>query len=341
MSEPAPIRHRPSAGVEIVSCGVALPERRLTNADLEKMMDTSDEWIVQRTGIRERRVHDPKCESTSRFAIRAAEAALAKAGLTGEDVDLVVVATMTADTPTPGVASLVAAAVGTKNVGAFDINAACSGFVFGLNICHELIQSGAYKTVLFIGADCITQHLRYNTAGRTTAVLFGDGAGALVLRATQDPTKGVIAQAMHSDGDGAKHLYVPCHDLHGDDQEKYNDLRFGVVQMNGQAIFRFAVKTFPELIEQTLDIAGVRADEVDHFVCHQSNSRILEAARDRFGVAPEKLHVNIERFGNTVAASVPLVYNDLCEAGRVKPGQLVMFLGFGAGLTWGSSLWRI
>lgn len=341
MTDPSPIVHRPSAGVQILGSGVALPEKILSNRDLETMMETSDDWIIKRTGIRERRVVDHENTTTADLATAAAERALAKSGLTGKDIDLVIVATMTADTPTPSVACEVSDRIGTNNAGAFDINAACSGFAYGLNLSHELIQSGAYKTILLLGADTITRYCRYDTYGRNTAVLFGDAAGAFVIQASEDNTKGVLAQAMHSDGGGAKHLFIPCSELHLPEGFEPDDRDYNMIQMNGQAVFKFAVKTFPELIQKTLDTAGLSADQIDHFVCHQSNSRILEAARDRFGVSPEKLHVNIERFGNTVGASVPLVFNELAENNRVEPGNLVMFLGFGAGLTWGSSLWRI
>jgi 3-oxoacyl-[acyl-carrier-protein] synthase-3 len=328
-------------GVTIAGSGSCLPARRVTNNDLVAMMDTSDEWIVQRTGIRERRLHDPELEGTADLAIGAAKAAIADAGIAPTDVDLVIVGTMTPDAPTPGAASVVAAHIGAGHVGALDINGACCGFVFSLNVAHDLVNSGSAKTILLVGADTITQFCDFTTAGRNVAVLFGDAAAAVVLRASDDTTKGLLAQAMHSDGAGAKNLFVPGRKLDFPPNVEYDPRKIRRIYMDGQAVFKFAVGTFPKLIEQTLDKAGLNADEIDHYVCHQSNYRILDSARERFGLAPEKLHVNISRYGNTVSASVPLVFDELRKAGRVKPGQRVMFLAFGAGLTWGSSLWQL
>jgi 3-oxoacyl-[acyl-carrier-protein] synthase III len=329
-------------GVRIAGSGSALPARVTTNKDLEQFMETSDEWIAQRTGIRERRIHDHAAgENTVSLSAGALANALADASLKPTDLDLLLVATMTPDQPTPAVGCMVANRLGAGQIGAMDINAACSGFVYSMNLAHDLIRGGAYRTIGVIGADCITRHLQFSTFGRATSVLFGDGAGAVVLRVTDDASKGILAQAMHSDGGGGKHLYIPVNMNQFAPGDEPDERKISLVQMNGAAVFKFAVSTFPKLIEQTLEKAGIRADEVDHFVCHQSNARILEAARERFGITTEKLHVNIDRLGNTVAASVPLVFDELRKAGRVREGQRVMFLAFGAGLTWGSSLWQV
>ncbi len=328
-------------GVEIAGSGACLPSRRLTNNDLVSMMDTSDEWIVQRTGIRERRVYDPKVEGTADLAIGAARAAIADAGMKPTDIDLVIVGTMTPDAPTPGVASVVAARIGAGHVGAMDVNGACCGFVFSLNVAHDMINSGGYKSIVVIGADTITRFCDFTTAGRNVAVLFGDAAAAIVLRVNQDPSIGLLAQAMHSDGEGARNLFVPGRELDFPPNVEYAPEKIHRIYMDGQAVFKFAVGTFPKLIEQTLEKAGLAADDVDHYVCHQSNYRILNSARERFGLSPEKLSVNIDRYGNTVGASVPLVFDELRKSGRIHPGQKVMFLAFGAGLTWGSSLWQL
>ena len=335
----APASH---AGVRIIGTGSALPKRRVTNKDLEQVMETSDEWIVQRTGIRERHIHSPELgESTAQLATDATLAALAKASLAANELDLVLVATMTPDYPTPAVACQVASRLGAGQIGAIDINGACSGFVYSMNLAHDLIRGGAYRAVAVVGADCITRFVQFSTFGRATSVLFGDGAGAIIVKATDDARRGLIAQAMHSDGAGGKHLYIPCKTGEFINPEDKDERKLNLVQMNGQAVFKFAVSTFPKLIEQTLDKAGLTADQVDHYVCHQSNMRILDAARERFGLPAEKLHVNIAKFGNTVGASVPLVFDELVQAGRVHEGQRVMFLAFGAGLTWGSSLWQL
>lgn len=329
-------------GVRIAGSGSALPARRVTNADLEKVMETSDDWIVQRTGIRERRIHDPAAgESTAHLATESVRAALADARLDAAELDLVVVGTMTGDSPTPAVSCVLANRLGAGPVGAIDLNAACSGFVCSMNVANGLLMSGAYRTAAVVGADCITRHMDFSTYGRGTSVLFGDGASAVILRVTDDASKGLLAQAMHSDGGGAKHLFIPSDASQFPPGIEFEDRKLDKVQMNGQAVFKFAVSTFPKLIQETLDKAGLTPDQVDHYVCHQSNMRILDTARERFGLSPEKLHVNIDRMGNTVAASVPLIFDELRKAGRVEEGQKVMFLAFGAGLTWASSLWQV
>lgn len=305
-------------------------------------METTDEWIVQRTGIRERRIIDPsKRESTSTLSAEALRNALAAARLTPDDLDLIIVSTMTAEMPCPAAACLVANELEATNCGGFDLNAACSGFVFGLNVAHDLIRGGAYRTIGLIGADTLSIHMDYSTAGRGTAIIFGDAAGAVVVRATDDASKGLLAQAMRCDGPGWKDIYIPEAERDFPPGVACDPAKFGKVQMNGAAVFKFAVGTFSELIRETLEKAGLRADEVDMFVCHQSNSRILESARERFGIPKDRLYVNIDRVGNTVGASVPLCLDELVREGRVREGQKVMFVAFGGGLTWGSSLWQL
>lgn len=336
-------QHAPHApiGVEIIGSGRCLPDFRLTNAELEKCMDTTDEWIVQRTGINERRRADiAHGERTSNISVCAINRAIEHAGIGPDELDLLLVATMTPDSPTPSIGCIVAHKIGAGHIGAMDINAACSGFVYTLSIADAMIRSGAYKTIGVIGADTITRHIDYSTAGRGAAILFGDGAGALILRAAKDSPKGMIAHRMHSDGDGGKHLFIPGSELDFPEQIPFDPSLCNYVQMNGRAVFKFAVSKFQQVIADTLDDAGLSPDEVDHYVCHQANSRILDSARDRFGIPEEKLLVNIDKYGNTVAGSMPLVYNELDEAGKIKPGDKVMFLAFGAGLTWGSSLWQ-
>lgn len=337
-------RPRPSSpvGVRIVGTGAAVPSKKMTNADLERLMDTSDEWIVQRTGIRERRIFDRAAgETTETLGTRALQAALADAKMQPTEVDLVIAATMTADLPTPSAACLIANQAGCGSTGAFDLNGACCGFVFTLNMAHEFIRGGQAKTVAVIGTDTITRFVDFTTYGRNAAILFGDAAGAFILRADDDPNRGLVAQTMHADGGRGCHLYIPTRREHFYEQKDADDRAINRVHMNGQAVFKFAVTKFPEVIEETLNLAQIKAGDVDLYVCHQANARILEAARERFGLSHECLPVNMERYGNTVAASVPLLFDELRREGRVKDGSLVMFLGFGAGLTWGSSLWRV
>ncbi|MEX0877095.1 MAG: beta-ketoacyl-ACP synthase III [Phycisphaerales bacterium] len=330
------------SGVEIIGCGHCLPETRLTNADLEKCMDTNDEWIVKRTGIKERRrARIEEGELTSTLSIKALNEALSDAGITATDLDMLLVATMTPDMPTPSVSCITAQKIGAGNIGALDINGACSGFVFTISLADSMVRSGAYGTIGVVGADTLTRYVDYSNHGRGNAILFGDGAAAVIVRRTEDATKGMTAHRMHTDGTGSKNLYIPSTRFDIPEGVEYDPRMCHHVQMNGQAVFKFAVNKFQEVIADTLDDAGLTADDVHHFICHQANSRILDAARDRFGIAEDKLLINIHKYGNTVAASCPLVFYELMKAGRIKPGQRVMFLAFGAGLTWGSSLWQL
>ncbi len=329
-------------GVEIAGVGTAVPDDVVTNTDLEKVMDTSDDWIRQRTGIERRhRIRADEGDSVKRLARDAVVAALKAANMDAAELDLIVLSTMSSEMTCPPTACRLAAEIGTKNAGAFDLSAACCGFVFGLNTAYGLMQTGQYRNVALIGADTLTNIIEYSTRGRNGAILFGDGAGAVILRKTPDTSKGLIAQAMHSDGERWNDLYIPETRFDFHEGDEFDEWQLGKLHMNGQSVFKFAVGTFPKVIEQTLERAGMAADEVDHYICHQSNRRILDAARDRFGLPDEKFHINIDRFGNTVAASVPLVLQDLVNAGRVREGQRIMFVGFGGGLTWGTSLWQI
>jgi 3-oxoacyl-[acyl-carrier-protein] synthase III len=327
-------------GVRIAGSGSCLPEKRITNKDLEAMMDTNDEWIVQRTGVRERRQVSAN-ESTKDLAAGALINALADARMSAKDLDLIITATMSPEMPCPPTSCLVANIIGAGTCGAMDLNVACSGFVYGMNIAHDLIKGGAYRSIAVIGADTLTKIVDYSTYGRGTAIIFGDGAGAAILRATDDGSQGILAQSMHSDGRGWKEIFVPQCDRDYPEASEHDSRKLGKVQMNGAAVFKFAVTTFSDLIQETLDKAGLTVNDVDHFVCHQSNARILGAARERFGLSEEKLYVNIDRVGNTVAASVPLCLDELRRAGRIKDGQKIMFLAFGGGLTWSSSLWQL
>ncbi len=329
-------------GIEIVGIGAHTPSQVVTNKDLEGMMDTSDEWIQQRTGIKQRYKTDAENgETVLHLAKGALEKTLADAKMDASELDLILLATMSSEMTCPPTASRLTAMVGAGNAGAWDVSAACCGFVFSMNTAYGLMQTGPYKNVAVIGADTLTRSVEFNTRGRSAAILFGDAAAGVILKRTEDQTKGLIAQAMHSDGTRWSDLYIPQNEHDLTEEDKKDNDQLCVLHMNGAGVFRFAVSTFPQVIGQTLDAAGISADEVDHFVCHQSNQRILQAAKERFGLPDEKLHVNIDRFGNTVAASVPLVLNDLQQAGRVERGQKVMFVGFGGGLTWGTSLWQI
>ncbi len=335
---PAP----PRIGVRLAGTGSALPQQVLSNKDLEKLMETSDEWIVQRTGIHERRIISrERGESTASLSAAALSMALKQASLAPSDLDLIVIATMSPEMGAPPTSCLVSKLLGVHGIGAFDVSAACTGFVAAMNIAHDMIRMGNYRNVGVVGADTLSQLIEYSTRGRSTAILFGDGAGAVILRATDDPTKGILAQSMHAEGDGWKDIYIPHCPQDFPEGDEFDSAKLGKVQMNGQSVFRFAVSTFPQLIQETLDKAGLKADDVSQYICHQSNGRILEAARKKFDLSPEKLLVNIDRYGNTVAASVPLCLDELNRSGKINEGERIMFLAFGAGLTWASSLWQI
>lgn len=337
-----PTKPNVQAGVEITGIAAHTPERVLTNKDLESMMDTSDEWIQQRTGIKQRHVADLENGETVLYLAKGAlEKVIAEAKMDPLELDLVILATMSQEMTCPPTACRLVNLVGAGNAGAWDFSAACCSFVYAMNNAYGLMKTGPYKNVAVIGADTLTQSVEFNTRGRSSAILFGDAAAGVMLQRTEDSSKGILAQAMHSNGARWDDLYIPktVHDLNEADRE--NNTLLNVLHMNGSGVFRFAVSTFPKVIGDTLEAAGVSADEVDHYVCHQSNQRILDAAKERFGLTDEKLHVNIDRFGNTVAASVPLVLNDLKNDGRIHEGQKIMFVGFGGGLTWGTSLWQI
>ncbi|MEL7472494.1 MAG: beta-ketoacyl-ACP synthase III [Planctomycetota bacterium] len=333
----------PNRGVTIAGSGSYLPDDVVSNAELERVMDTSDEWIVQRTGIRERRrARRDKGETTTFMATEALRRALEDANLSPSDLDMVVVATVTSEMVCPSTACRVANTLGVGNPMAFDLSAACSGFVYAMNLSHEMVRNGIHRNVGVVGAESLSRTVEFNTRGRGTAIIFGDGAGAAVISATDDATKGVLAQSSHSDGAGWKDLYIPNHeDDHPESWPEDTRQDLGLMHMNGRSVFKFAVSTFPNVIQQTLDKAGVSPEEIDMYVCHQSNVRILEAARERFGVPKDKLYVNIDRVGNTSAASVPICLDELKRSGRVREGQKIMLVAFGAGLTWSASLWQL
>ncbi|MGE3109835.1 MAG: beta-ketoacyl-ACP synthase III [Phycisphaerales bacterium] len=332
----------PRLGVRIAGTGSCVPEDRLHNSELALVMETSDEWIRQRTGIVERRVvnHDRQ-ECTTSLGTQALRRALANAKMEPGELDLLILATVTGEMTCPSTACRVAALVGADNAGAFDVAAACSGFVYSLNTAHELIRGGGYRSIAVVGCDVLSPYVNYSDAGRGTAILFGDAAGAAVLRASDDPSLGIIAQVMRADGSRWKDLYMPMTRRDIPAGADLSQVRTRCLQMNGREVYKFAVTTFGDLIEETLAKANLRPDDVDQFVCHQSNARILESARQRFGIPAEKMYVNIDRIGNTSAGSVPLCFDELRQLGRIREGQIILFVAFGGGLTWASSLWQL
>lgn len=327
-------------GVRIAGTGHAVPDKIVTNDDLAKIMDTSDEWIAQRTGIRQRRVCDPaKAEGPVTLSTLALQRALADANIDAKELDMVILGSVTGEMLCPSTACRVASMVGATPAGAYDVLAACCGFVYGINQANALIRSGLARTVGVIGCDCLYSHMDVNN--RAVAVLFGDSAGAAVLRATDDTSRGVIASAMHSDGSRWSDLFIPNCEADLPAGMDASTVKYGTLQMHGREVYKFAVGTFTPLIETTLEKAGLKADDVAMYVCHQSNARMLESARERLGIPPEKLYINIDRFGNCSAGSVPVAFDELRKMGKCKEGELVMLVAFGGGMTWSSSLWRM
>jgi 3-oxoacyl-[acyl-carrier-protein] synthase-3 len=318
----------------VTGLGSYLPEQRLTNADLAAMVQTSDEWIVTRTGIRERRVI-AEGDATSDLAARAGARALADAGVEPARVDLLLVGTSTPDMTFPSTACLTQAKLGLS-CPAYDINAACTGFVFALHAATTAIESGRARTVLVIGADALTRIVDYTD--RTTCVLFGDGAGAMVLQASDEP--GVLGIHLGSDGGGADLLSVPAGGSAAPCTPELLAARENLLKMNGNEVFKFAVRAIPKVTRQALKESGLTVADLDWLVPHQANQRILDTIADRLGVPHERVVSIIEDTGNTSTASIPLALDRLYTVGNLRPGSTCALVGFGAGLTWGAAVLR-
>jgi 3-oxoacyl-[acyl-carrier-protein] synthase-3 len=323
-----------TAAASIVGWGTALPDGRVTNADLEARVDTSDEWIVERTGIRERRVVGPD-ETTASLAVEAATNAIKRAGLTPSDIDLMIVATVTPEQPIPHTGAFVGETLGIQ-CGSFDMNAACAGFVYELVVGASMLQMG-YDHVLIIGAETLSRII--DPEDRTTTVIFGDGAGAAVLAPTRE-TPGLLAWDLGCDGSAAALLEVRAGGSRLPASAATVAGREHYLKMAGQEVFRRAVRVVVDSATGTLARAGVDASEVAWFVPHQANRRIIDAAANRLGVDSERTLVNIDRVGNTSSASIPLALFEAVDDGRVQDGDLVLCSGFGAGMTWASALLR-
>ena len=327
MFEAAPAR------VRISGVGHALPERILTNADLERMVETSDEWIVERSGIRERRIAQPH-ESSSTLGAEAARAALASAQLEANEIDLIVVGTSTPDNTFPASAVSVQAGLGIHLGAAFDLQAVCSGFVFALATVDGLLKTGAYDRALVIGSETFSRILDWTD--RTTCVLFGDGAGAVVLEAQQQPgtreDRGILSAHLRSDGRHKNKLYV--------DGGPSSTGTVGHLRMEGREVFKHAVANITDVIEDAFDATGYGAADIDWFVPHQANKRIIDGSAQKLGIAPGKVVTTVDRHGNTSAASIPLALDVAVKDGRIKQGDLVMLEAMGGGFTWGSVLLR-
>jgi 3-oxoacyl-[acyl-carrier-protein] synthase-3 len=325
------------ARAEIKSLATYVPPRVLTNHDLEKMVDTTDEWILQRTGIRERHIVDPGV-GTSDLAKEASLEAIRRAGLTPDDIDLIVVGTVTPDMLFPSTACLLQHKIGASHAWGFDVSAACSAFAYSLTVGSQLIAAGSVKYALIVGADVMSSILDYTD--RTTCVLFGDGAGAVVLGRSDNDAMGILDFVHEIDGSGGAALCMPAGGSLRPASHETVDKRMHFVKQDGQTVFKFAVRRTGDLCDRLLKRNGVTADDIDLFVSHQANRRIIEAVAERVGVDRSKVIINIERFGNTTAGTIPLALNDAVEQGRLKKGDLVLVASVGAGFTVGAILLR-
>jgi 3-oxoacyl-[acyl-carrier-protein] synthase-3 len=323
---------------EMASVGVAVPPDVLTNDDLTHMLDTSDQWIVERTGIRERHIARPD-QSVAMLSCEASVKALDRAGLTAKDIDAIVLATATPDRLLPSTACDLQALLGADQAVAFDISAACPGFVFATSVAEGLIASGQSEVVLVVGAEKLSTITDFKD--RSTAILFGDGAGAAVVRRTPGSDgRGILSTFLRSDGKLAPLLYIPGGGAADPISEKVVCERSHYMKMAGREVFKAAVLAMSEACDEALRRAGVTAEEVDLLIPHQANVRIIEATAKHAGMPMDKVMVNVDRYGNTSSASIPLALDQAITEGRVKPGSLLLFVAFGAGFTWGSAVIR-
>ncbi|MDK9698777.1 MAG: ketoacyl-ACP synthase III [bacterium] len=321
---------------KLVATGRFNPETILTNADLEKMVDTTDEWIYTRSGIRERHIAKVG-DANSDYCAAAAKVALERAGMSAEELDYIIVGTVTGDMKFPATAVFVQAKIGAKNATAFDIAAACTGFIYGIELANSLIKSSAAKKVMVIGAEILTSMVDWEDRG--TAVLFGDGAGAAIFVAeeTTEPI-GVLATYSKSDGTLAHLLNHPGSGSILPPSHKSIDERKHFIKMSGNEVFKHAVRMMEDSAVIGLERAGIPLDQVDLLIPHQANIRIIEATQKRLKLPNEKVYINLDRYGNTSAASVPIALDEAIELGRVKRGDIVVFVAFGGGFTWGSAI---
>ena len=313
----------------IIGTGSYLPEMVVTNDDLAKIMDTSDEWIRTRTGIRAR--HLVKEETTASMCVEASKRALANANMQAEDIDLIIVGTITGDHVTPSTACEIQAAIGAKKAVAFDINAACSGFLFALHTAHAFIQAGIYKNALILGAETLSKIMDWSD--RSTCVLFGDGAGAAVVSADET---GLITFEQGSDG--SKGHVLACKNRKNNNPYVTNDKEYDYVHMDGQEVYKFAVSTVPKSIQKVLDEENLTTDDITYYVLHQANIRIIQSVAKRLKVDESKFPISLDHCGNISAASVPILLDEMNRQGMLKRGDKIIMSGFGAGLTWGTAL---
>lgn len=320
----------------ITGIGSYLPDRIMTNEELARLVDTSDEWIQTRTGIRERRIAEP-AQAASDLGVAAARRALADAGLAADEVELIIVATATADMQFPSTACIIQEQLGLRRIPAFDVTAGCTGFIYALTIASQFIATGFVRTILVIGTEVLSKVT--NWTDRETCVLLADGAGAVVLQPVP-AGYGILSMKIGADGRGGKHLLLPAGGSRQSVTPEAIRANLNKLQMNGQEVFKFAMKILPEVTEEALASAGARKDEVALIIPHQANIKIIEAAARRLDLPMEKFMINLDRYGNTSSASIPIALHEAVESGRIRPDDLIVLTGFGAGLTWGSIVMR-
>ena len=321
----------------IASLATFVPPRVLTNADLEKLVDTNDDWIMQRVGIRERHIVDPGV-ATSDLGKEAALLAIERAGLTPDDIGVIIVGTVTPDMMFPSTACLIQNKIGAHHAWGFDISAACSAFTYSLTVASQMVASGAHTHALVVGADVMSSIIDYKD--RATCVLFGDGAGAVVVSRADDGENAILDFEHEIDGNGADALFMPAGGSRRPPSHETVDQRLHYVKQDGKTVFKFAVRKTEEISRRILERNNLTPADLDFFISHQANKRIIEAATEKLGIAPEKTLVNIDRFGNTTAATIPLALNDAVCTGRLKKGDLVLLASVGAGFTVGGVLLR-
>ncbi len=320
----------------ILGTGAALPEKVITNFDLEKMVDTSDKWITERTGIKERRQAAPN-ETTSTLSVKAAKKALEMAGIEPEQLDLIICSTISPDMPLPATASIIQRELGAGTCCAFDLAAACSGFLFGMTVVDQFVKTGKSKYALVIGAELLSRYLDYQD--RSTCVIFGDGVAAGVMGPVNS-SSGILASEVHTNGAFADHLYIPAGGTARPATCETVQAREHFIKMRGNELFKVAVRSLEEVSRRVMEQANVHAGDVDLFIPHQANQRITNAVCERLGLPAEKVYSNINRVGNTSSASIPICLDECVRSGRIKKGDLILMSAFGAGVTWGSVLMR-
>ncbi len=334
-SRPHPRPAHPRRNAAVVGTGAYLPSRVLTNAELEKMVDTTNDWIISRTGISERRIAATD-EFTSDMAAAAARIAIEKAGICAADIDLVILATSTPDTIFPSTACRIQHMIGATRAAAFDLQAACSGFLYGMIIAEQFIASHMHETVLIIGAEKLSSIV--NWEDRNTCVLFGDGAGAVIMQKAPEGKHGLLASDMGSDGAQTDILYMPAGGCRMPVTPEVIEQKLNSIHMSGKEVYRYAVGAMNASAERSLQLSGLSSDDLQWVVPHQANLRIINSVRERLGVGEDRVILNLSRYGNTSAACIPIALHENSESGKIKPGDNLLLVAFGGGLTWASAV---